>query len=189
MQFGIPRRELLKTLPLAAVGATVAGKAAVSQVPPQIRSTLVVYFARTGNTTVIAKQIRRSKNADLAEIIPVDPYPEDYKETVSQASRETEAGYLPPLKPLTVEVARYDTLYLGFPIWGMTAPPVIRSFLRSNSLAGKTIYLFITHGGYGLGSSIEVLHSHLDGAKMQPAFSMEADQERRTLEQVTGWLG
>jgi FMN-dependent NADH-azoreductase len=86
-------------------------------------------------------------------------------------------------------VAAYATVFLGFPIWGETTPPVIRSFLRAHELSGRTLRPFITHGGYGLGNSLTVLADHAPGARIEPPFSMEADQERRTLNQVTGWLG
>jgi hypothetical protein len=79
-------------------------------------------------------------------------------------------------------------IFLGFPIWGMTAPPVIRSFVQTHHLSGKVVYPFITHGGYGLGNSIEILASSAPRADLKQLFSMEADQERRTLGQVTGWL-
>ena len=82
----------------------------------------------------------------------------------------------------------YETIFLGFPIWGETAPPLIRSFLRAHNLSGKTLRPFITHGGYGLGNSLAVLAGHAPGARIEPPFVMEADQERRTLNQVRGWL-
>ena len=86
-------------------------------------------------------------------------------------------------------MAGYDTIFLGFPIWGETAPPVIRSFLSEHDLSGKAVIPFVTHGGYGLGNSLSVLASHLPKARLLPGFTMEADQERRTMERVTGWLG
>jgi hypothetical protein len=46
----------------------------------------------------------------------------------------------------------------------------------------------ITHGGYGVGDSLAILASHAPGAKIAEAFVMEADQERRTLNQIRGWL-
>ena len=91
--------------------------------------TLVAYFTRTGNTRVIAGQIRRALGADLFEIEPAEAYPEDYEATVSQAESEREAGYEPPLKATVPNIGLYDAIFLGFPIWGMTAPSVIRSFL------------------------------------------------------------
>jgi hypothetical protein len=65
---------------------------------------------------------------------------------------------------------------------------VIRSFLKTHDTSGKTIRPFITHGGYGLGNSLAVLASHAPRTQIEQAFVMEADQERRTVDQVRGWL-
>ena len=151
--------------------------------------TLVAVFTRSGNTRVIAGQLQRALGADLFEIQPAQPYPEDYEETVDQARRERDFGFEPALKATVPNIAAYETLFLGFPIWGETTPPIIRAFLSAHDLSGKAIRPFITHGGYGLGSSLSVLRSHAPRARLFDAFSMEADQERRTLNQVTGWLG
>ncbi len=61
-----------------------------------------------------------------------------------------------------------------------------QSFLRADDLSGRTVIPFVTHGGHGLGNSIDVVTSLAHGATMQPA--LEADQERRTLETVSGWM-
>ena len=81
-----------------------------------------------------------------------------------------------------------EVVFLGFPIWGMTAPPVIRSFLSASDLSGKTLVPFITHGGYGTGRSLSVLADLAKGARIFRPFVMKADQERRTLAQVSSWL-
>ena len=83
----------------------------------------------------------------------------------------------------------YEVIFLGFPIWGMTAPSVIRSFLSSHDLSEKTVVPFITHGGYGLGQSLAVVAEHAPRARLIDGFAMQADQERETLSQVTSWLG
>lgn len=88
----------------------------------------------------------------------------------------------------TGDIRQYETVYLGFSIWGMTAPPVVRSFLQAHVLSGKSVRTFITHGGYGLGSSMDVVRSIALNAKVEAPFSIKADQERRTLEQVSSWL-
>jgi flavodoxin len=150
---------------------------------------LVAYFSRSGNTRVIAGTVRRALAADLFEIRLARPYPEDYEQTVEQARQERDRGYEPPLEATVTDIAAYETVFLGLPIWGETAPPVIRSFLRAHDLSGKTLRPLITHGGYGLGNSLAVLADHAPGARLEPPFSMEADQERRTLNQVTSWLG
>lgn len=180
----------MEALPLTAASLSLAASD-TSAGPATDRSgdTIVAYYSRTGNTAVVARQIRRARDATLFEITVEQPYPEDYQETVAQARRETEAGYLPPLGGFVADIGRYRTIYLGMPIWGMTAPPVIRSFLRGHDLSGKVVIPFVTHGGYGLGNSMDVLRDHLPGADLRPPFSMQADQERQTLEQVSGWLG
>lgn len=150
---------------------------------------LVAYFTRSGNTQVIAAQLRRELKADLFEIQAAAPYPEDYEQTVEQARQERDAGVRPPLKANVPSLSAYDTVFLCFPIWGETAPPIIRSFLAAHDLSGKTVRPVITHGGYGLGDSLAVLERHAPGARLEPAFSMEADQERRTMTQVRQWLG
>lgn len=150
---------------------------------------LVAYFSRSGNTRVIAGQIHRALGTALFEILPATPYPDDYEQTVEQARQERDRGYKPPLKETVPNMAGFNTVFLGFPIWGETAPPVIRSFLANHDLTGKTLIPFITHGGYGLGNSLSVVAAHAPGARLLNAgFSMQADQERQTLNRVTSWL-
>ena len=149
---------------------------------------LVAYFSRSGNTRVVAGLIHRALSTDLFEIRPAVPYPEDYLATVEQARQERDRGDVPALAATVPNMARYDTLYLGFPIWGETAPPIMRSFLKAHDLAGKTVIPFVTHGGYGLGNSQSVLASHAPTARLQRGFSMRADQERQTMDRVNVWL-
>ena len=185
----IGRRELLGSLAsmaLIAGSSDAAGQSRAAQ--SQGSKVLVAYFTRTGNTRVIAGQIRRALRADLFEIEPADPYPEDYEETVAQAVRERDSNYRPPLKASASNIGSYETVFLGLPIWGETAPPVIRSFLSQHDLSGKTLVPFITHGGYGPGRSMAVVREHAPRASVLNPFVMEADQERRTLTRVSRWL-
>lgn len=185
----LKRRDALRMVALATVLAALGSiTPAGAQEQPSVASSLVVYFSRTANTRVIARQIQRARSADIFEVVPAVAYPEDYEQTVSKARQETADGLRPDLRASVENIARYDTIYLGFPIWGMTAPPVIRAFLAAHDLRGKAVVPFITHGGYGTGDSLSVLAEHAPEARIAEAFVMEADQERRTLEQVTGWL-
>ncbi|MBB5190696.1 flavodoxin [Silvimonas terrae] len=148
----------------------------------------MAYFSRSGNTRVVAGLIHRTLHTDLFEIRPATAYPEDYLETVEQARQERDSGRERPLETRVSNMSDYDTVFLGFPIWGETAPPVIRAFLSAHDLAGKALTPFITHGGYGTGNSLAVLASHAPKARLIPGFVMEADQERRTMNQVNDWL-
>jgi flavodoxin len=167
------------SLPAVATNARQAGGAKV----------LVAYYTRTGNRRVIARQICRAPGADLFQIRTVDPYPEDYEQQVAVAEQQRVSGFEPPLAATVPDIKSCETVFLGFPIWGMTAPSVIRSFLAKNDLSGKPLVPFITHGGYGLGQSLKVLADHAPGARLIEGFSKQCNQERETLEEVTGWLG
>jgi flavodoxin len=138
---------------------------------------------------VIAATLHRELQADLFEITTARPYPEDYEAHVAQATAETKAGIAPALVARVEGIAAYGILYLGFPIWGMIAPPPLHSFLTAHDQRGKTIRPFITHGGYGIGDAPAVLASLARGARIEPPFVMKADQECGTLEQVRHWIG
>jgi flavodoxin len=150
----VSRREFMgpcTAIAIAAVAAPLGAAADTGQCKGG--RVLVAYFSRSGNTRVIASQIGRSLDATVFEIEPAKPYPEDYFQTVEQAQRERDSGFKPALKGRVGNLDGYDVVNLGFPIWGETAPPVIRSFLASHDLAGKTLIPFLPHGGYGVGDS------------------------------------
>ena len=185
----VSRRAALSA-PAAMLLATGASACAAEdqQVMGAKSNMLVAYFTRSGNTRVIAEQLQRDLRADIFEIQPANAYSADYEQAVEQARLERDRGFEPALKGRVANIAGYDTVFLGFPIWGETAPPPIRSFLRTHDLAGKTLRPFITHGGYGPGDSLSVLKAHAPGAQILMPFVMEADQERRTMTQVRQWL-
>lgn len=180
------RRAVTSSLAtLLALGGTVAVGGDVRRTSS---GTLVAYFSRSGNTRVVAGLIYRALGADLFEIRAVKPYPDDYLETVEQARQERDSGYAPALESKVSNIDDYDTVFLGFPIWGETTPPVIRAFLAAHDLSGKILIPFVTHGGYGLGNSQSILAENAPKARLRAGFSMEADQERRTMERVNSWL-
>ena len=169
----------LAALPLARVN--LASATASSPI-------LVASFSRSGNTRVIAGVIARSLRANTFQIEPATPYPLDYFQTVEQASAERERDIKPALKRSLDDITPYQTIFLGFPIWGTTVPPVVRTFLSQHNFTGKTLIPFITHGGYGAGDSEAVLTRLAPGAKHEKPLVMECDQERRTTETVSRWL-
>lgn len=185
----LSRRDLLAASMLAPLAAGTAHAAGAAQ-QGRTGKVLVAYLSRTGNTRVIAGQIHRAIASTLFDIQPAVPYPDDYQQTVEQARRERDGGIRPALRGGVADIGDVETVFLGFPIWGETAPPLIRSFLAHHDLAGKTLVPFITHGGYGIGNSLDVLASHAPRARLVDAgFVMQAPQEKQTLERVTAWLG
>jgi flavodoxin len=185
------RRESLASalsIGLCAGLASVVDGAQAQQVGGRSRL-LVAYFSRSGNTRLVAGHVRRALGADLFEIQPAQPYPEDYEATVRQAERERDTGFEPALKETVADIGPYETIFLGFPIWGTTTPPVIRSFLSRHDLAGKSIVPLVTHGGYGTGQSRSVVARLAPKARLREGFTLQMDQEREILRRITGWLG
>lgn len=186
---GISRRRALLAPLLPVLGAGLAWT--VSSAQAQQRSnnrTLVAYLSRSGNTRVIAGQLSRRYNANLFEIRTAVPYPEDYEETVEQARLQRDAAATPELAERVADIARYETIFLGFPIWGEALPAPLRTFLTTHDLSGKTVAPFITHGGYGPGSAPQTLGDLAPRARLVEAFVLECDQERDTLNRVSAWL-
>lgn len=91
------RRTVVAALASAPLLA-LAGTQANGEQPRSGSRTLVAYFSRSGNTRVVAGLIQRSLHADLFEIRPARPYPEDYLETVEQARQERDSGFEPALE-------------------------------------------------------------------------------------------
>lgn len=185
----ITRRVLLiglASLPL--INSLASSANAQGKVDRRGSKPLVAYFSRSGNTRVIAGFIHRSMHTDLFEIMPENPYPEDYLLTVEQAKQERDSDFKPVLKGNVSHMADYQILYLGFPIWATSIPAVIRSFLSAYDLSGKTIIPFVTHGGYGIGDSQSLIRQLAPRAEIKNPFVVQADSERQTIEKVEDWL-
>ena len=138
---------------------------------------LIVYLSRTNNTKAIAEMIHEQVGGDLVALELETPYPEDYDAIVKQVAEENETGFLPPLKT-KVETDQYDTIFLGFPTWGMQLPPPMKSFLHQYDLSGKTVIPFNTNAGYGVGSSFATVEKLCPDANLLEGFSIQGGIER-----------
>lgn len=129
---------------------------------------LVAYFSATGTTARAAKELARKADADLVEIRPTRPYSAadlNWNDKDSRSSREMEEHNMrPSIKPLVRNPEDYDVIYLGFPIWWYRAPKIVRTFLETNNLSGKTIVVWATSGGSTLGSTTTSLQRSAPGA-------------------------
>lgn len=139
--------------------------------------TLIVYLSRTNNTKAIAQMIQKELGGDLLLLELAKPYPEDYKKTVDQVSNENETGYLPELQT-KVDIGRYNTIFIGYPTWGMQLPPPMKTFLTNHDLRNKTIVPFNTNAGYGLGNSVETIKKLSKSSKVLETFEIEGGKER-----------
>lgn len=138
---------------------------------------LIVYLSRTNNTKALAEIIHNEVGGDLIPLELVNPYPEDYDAIVKQVAQENETGFLPRLKT-KVDISKYDTIFLGFPTWGMQLPPPMKSFLSAYDLSGKIVIPFNTNGGYGIGSSFRTVKELCPDSEILDGFSIKGGSER-----------
>ena len=172
----------LTAMPALANGAETAARQAANE-PGETTLTagnpkmLVAYFSCTGTTRALAEQAARVLNADLYEITPREPYSEadlNYRNNESRSSREmNDAAARPAIAGNVADMAQYDVVLLGYPIWWGQAPRIISTFLASYDFTGKTIAPFCTSGGSGLGASDKNLYTlapnaiWLNGARLR----------------------
>lgn len=130
--------------------------------------TLVAYFSASGVTAKAASSLAAACGGDLYEIKPAVPYTSkdlNWQDNRSRSSVEmNDPSARPELADREFSPAAYDRIFLGFPIWWYTAPRIIQTFLESCDFAGKTIILFATSGGSGLGRTAKDLAPSCPGA-------------------------
>lgn len=125
---------------------------------------LVVYFSATGNTARLAKQLAEKHNADIYRIIPATKYSKadlDWRNSKSRSSLEmTNDRARPSMNGNVKHMEKYNTIYLGYPIWWGIAPRIINTFIDANpGLKGKTIIPFATAGSSTIDKSVEDLRA------------------------------
>ena len=129
---------------------------------------LVAYFSASGTTAKAAQMLARAAGAALYEIKPAVPYTAADLNWMDKHSRSSVEMNDPTSRPALADtaapVADHDVIFLGFPIWWYVAPTIVNTFLESYDFSGKTIVLFATSGGSGLGKSAAALKSSAPGA-------------------------
>lgn len=133
---------------------------------------LVAYFSASGVTKKAAEKLAKEQGADLFEIRPVQPYTDadlNWNNSQSRSSVEMkDSSSRVEIAARVPDMAGYDEIFLGFPIWWGVAPHIINSFLEDYDLTGKTITPFATSGGSGYGRSNEELKPSAPGAVWNP---------------------
>ena len=119
--------------------------------------TLIVYFSATGTTKAAAQKLAKEFNADLYEITPEVPYTDadlDWRDKTSRSTIEMQdKTSRPAIAGLCENIADYDVVWIGFPVWWYTAPTIVNTFIEAHDLSGKTLNVFATSGGSGVEGS------------------------------------
>ena len=149
---------------------------------------LVLYYSQTGNTKAVAEEIATKLGADIEEITMIDPYDPDFQATIDRCMKEREQNIIPDIQPVKADLANYDVVFLGYPVWfGTYAPPVI-NFLNNADLSGKKIVPFCTFGSGGLESSVRDLTAAEPDAEILPGYGVRAARLEAMPKEVDNFL-
>lgn len=111
---------------------------------------VIIYFTHSGNTELAAKDLSAVTGAKMVRLMPEKPYSSEDVDWTNEQSRCTrehlDRSLRPAIRPVDVNFAEVDTVFIGFPIWWHEEPALIRTFLDNyrGQLKGKTLYPFCT---------------------------------------------
>ncbi len=196
--FTASRRALLK-----GVFLTAAAGAAPSVFAAPGSRVLVVYYSRAGenysassgtaelavgHTARIAKRIAEVTKADIFEIQTAEPYPKGYRDTTSLVQKEQASGVKRAIKMPLPDLSKYDTVFIGHPIWWGQLPPPVVTYLSQSELSGKTVAHFCTHAGSGFGRTDSELKKMFPKAKFTEGFAVYGEEAAGSLGKAEAWV-
>lgn len=150
---------------------------------------IVIYYSYSGNTKKIAELIAKQLNLDIARIETIEAYKGSYDNIVDQGKIEVENGFMPEIKPINIDLSKYDTIILGTPVWWYTFAPAMKSFLNNTNLEGKTIYPFATNGGW-IGHTLKDFEKACKNSIVKEGLNLEFDGKMLTTPQriLSKWI-
>jgi len=163
---------------------------------------LLVYFSRAGenysygdrgdldvgNTKVAARMIRDLITVDEYEIIAADPYPDDYEATVRRNVQEENDDARPAIAGQLPDVAPYETILLGSPVWNVQAAMIMRTFIESVDLAGKTVHPFVTYAVSRFGRVRDDYADMLPDTTVTEGLAIHGETVREAQPEIENWL-
>ena len=137
-----------------------------------------------GNAQMIAMMANNCVGGDIFEIQTVNKYPATYSETVNIAKQEFSGNTLPSLKQSVLNLSKYDVVVLVYPLWWSSLPRAVEAFLKDCDLSGKTLIPIVTHGGGGVGDSVDVIRNLTNAEKITnplDIYSSDIPSSRNTI--------
>lgn len=178
------RAIIMAVLAVLALTACTSQK---KQEAPQ-QKVLVVYYSQTRATESVALEIQEQLGADIEAIEMENPYDGDYDATIARCLKERETGELPAVKPLKANIADYDLVMIGYPVWfGTCALPVL-SLTQTEQFEGKKVVTFCTFGSGGLQSSTADLKAALPKADVVEGYGVRRARLSSVKDEVNRFL-
>lgn len=124
----------------------------------------VVYFSATGTTKRVAEELASELSGDIFGIVPKEKYTSqdlNWNDRTSRSSLEGADVTIRPEIESIFDISKYETIYLGFPIWWYRAPNIINTFFEQYDFSNKVVKIFATSGGSGFGRTIDYLKTSI----------------------------
>lgn len=142
-----------------------------------------------GNVQQLATWVQEETGGQLFSIQVKDPYPSDWDECLSRANEERRDDARPELVANVENIDEYDVVFLGYPNWWYGVPMPLLSFLETNDLSDKQVYLFCSHGTGGLANSVEIISEALpDSTISDNIFDCYEEDAPNTQENISNWV-
>ena len=171
-----------------ALTACTKKQAPAPEPEPATPGSLVLYYSQAGATEKVAQLIAQQTGADIEKFDVSPAYDGDFNATIARCQQEMKDGTLPELVALKKDVAKYDTIYLGYPIWFGTYAPPVTALLKAVDLKGKVVVPFCSFGSGGLESSTAALKAALPESTLLPGYGVRAARVEKAAKEVECFL-
>ena len=141
-----------------------------------------------GNTKIVADYISEITGADQYEIVTHKYDGMAYTPLINLAQEEANKGELPPYEGAAPDLSKYDTVFIGGPVWWGTYPQVMFTLFKDIDLTGKTVIPFTTHEGSGLANCVSDVKKAFPKATVTKGFSIFGHEVRTGKAKVEKWL-
>lgn len=136
-----------------------------------------------GTTGYVARMIQETVGGDIHVIQAAEPYPANFDAVVDDNHQESSRA----LSSAVENMAQYDTVFIGYPVWATTLPQAVRTFLTTYDFSGKRAIPFCTHDGYGPGRSFSTVAELAAGSQALDGLAVQASQVPQAQSTVAVW--
>lgn len=127
---------------------------------------VIIFYSNSGTTRALAERIRERLGCPAFEVVPAVPYGRFFA-AVMRFVRESGRGVVAEYTAPAVDFSEYDTILVGYPVWGGGVPPFMLSYIGKQNLAGKTLIPFSTSGGTNISRTLGRLAKAAAGAEVK----------------------
>lgn len=141
-----------------------------------------------GNSELLAKMVQSATNSDIYAISTMKVYPSSYTETCMVAKDEFDVDEVIEFREELPDLSGYTDVVLVYPVWWMTIPNAVKTFLQKEDMSGINLHLIATHGGSGVAQSLKAVKEATNADVDENVLDVYDDDVIKAGEKVSAWL-